>query len=135
PRRRRTGASRARRPATPAARRRATPAARRRATRAPRRATRPRRAIRRRRATRRPRRRRPRRRARPTDVAPRGSASGERRLAQAAGLMLGAQRAELDGMRRFQWMTDEYEGARHPWKLTASMFSLIWLVVTPYSYF
>jgi hypothetical protein len=32
-------------------------------------------------------------------------------------------------------MTDEDEGARHPWKLGATMFSLIWLVITPYSYF
>jgi hypothetical protein len=32
-------------------------------------------------------------------------------------------------------MTDEYEGARHPWKLTATTFSVIWLAVTPYSYY
>jgi hypothetical protein len=43
-----------------------------------------------------------------------------RNVAQAGGLVLGAQCVDVDRMRRLQWMTDEYEGARHPWKLTAT---------------
>jgi hypothetical protein len=38
-------------------------------------------------------------------------------------------------MKSLRWMTDEYEGARHPWKLTATTFSIIWLAVTPYAYY
>jgi hypothetical protein len=38
-------------------------------------------------------------------------------------------------MKRMLWLSDMDEAARHPWRVSLTVFLGMWLVVTPYSYF